>query len=217
MAYRSCGYGSSVAEAHDLGCVPVREGAGNNGEAPAVAMTVESVDAALEEVRPYLIADGGNVTVAAVEGGIVMLQLEVGRPAAGFPSSCPASPFAAQPPACRAGSGAVTETNQSHGSSHRIGLGSLVGALVPSVPSESFQFRDNSCVRFLIAGLFQGAAECLFRLLQQTCCFTIVWRKYCFQLLQGCTSFVQGACGTCPSSTATMKMGIERALKVESS
>ena len=25
---------------------------------------------------------------------------------------------------------------------------------------------------------------------------------------------LEGACGTCPSSTATMKMGIERALKV---
>lgn len=40
-------------------------------------MTIDSVDAALEEVRPYLIADGGNVTVAAVEAGVVMLQLEV--------------------------------------------------------------------------------------------------------------------------------------------
>ncbi len=40
-------------------------------------MTVESVDRALEEVRPYLIADGGNVSVAGVTNGVVMLQLEV--------------------------------------------------------------------------------------------------------------------------------------------
>jgi hypothetical protein len=48
-----------------------------NSDSPAVEMTIQSVDAALEEVRPYLIADGGNVTVAAVEKGVVMLQLEV--------------------------------------------------------------------------------------------------------------------------------------------
>lgn len=48
-----------------------------NADSPAVEMTIDSVDAALEEVRPYLIADGGNVTVAAVEAGVVMLQLEV--------------------------------------------------------------------------------------------------------------------------------------------
>ena len=42
-------------------------------------MTVESVHLALDEVRPYLIADGGDVTVAAVElnTGTVFLRLEV--------------------------------------------------------------------------------------------------------------------------------------------
>ena len=45
-------------------------------------MTVESVHAALDEVRPYLIADGGDVTVAAVEAGTgtVFLRLEVRAP-----------------------------------------------------------------------------------------------------------------------------------------
>ena len=42
----------------------------------ARAMTVESVDAALNDVRPYLIADGGNVEVASVEGGVVALRLQ---------------------------------------------------------------------------------------------------------------------------------------------
>lgn len=44
-------------------------------------MTPEAVDLALDDVRPYLIADGGNVEVVAVEGGRVFLQLQVrGRP-----------------------------------------------------------------------------------------------------------------------------------------
>ena len=40
-------------------------------------MTVEAVDHALDDVRPYLIADGGNVEVVAVEKGHVFLQLQV--------------------------------------------------------------------------------------------------------------------------------------------
>lgn len=39
-------------------------------------MTVASVDAALEEVRPYLRADGGDVDVVRVDGGVVYLRLE---------------------------------------------------------------------------------------------------------------------------------------------
>lgn len=53
-----------------------------------VGMTVEAVDHALDDVRPYLIADGGNVEVVAVENGRVFLQLQVRRPC------CPASWFA---------------------------------------------------------------------------------------------------------------------------
>lgn len=41
-----------------------------------------TVDVALEEVRPYLMADGGNVTVVAVENGVVYLRLEVRLPTA---------------------------------------------------------------------------------------------------------------------------------------
>ncbi len=40
-------------------------------------MTPEAVDTALDEVRPYLIADGGNVEVAGVEDGTVYLRLQV--------------------------------------------------------------------------------------------------------------------------------------------
>lgn len=40
------------------------------------AMTHEAVDKALEEVRPYLMADGGNVTTVNVQDGMVYLRLE---------------------------------------------------------------------------------------------------------------------------------------------
>lgn len=39
-------------------------------------LTVPFVDRALDEVRPYLIADGGNVEVVEVEDGIVKLRLQ---------------------------------------------------------------------------------------------------------------------------------------------
>lgn len=39
-------------------------------------LTVKNVDLVLEDVRPYLIADGGNVDVVSVEDGIVSLQLQ---------------------------------------------------------------------------------------------------------------------------------------------
>jgi Fe-S cluster biogenesis protein NfuA len=39
-------------------------------------MTREAVFAALEEVRPYLQADGGDVEIVGVEDGYVSLRLE---------------------------------------------------------------------------------------------------------------------------------------------
>jgi hypothetical protein len=39
-------------------------------------LNVENVDMVLNDVRPYLIADGGNVEVVSVEDGIVSLQLQ---------------------------------------------------------------------------------------------------------------------------------------------
>lgn len=54
--------------------------AGSNGSQPGGAsleLSVESVDRVLDDVRPYLIADGGNVDVVGVENGVVMLQLQV--------------------------------------------------------------------------------------------------------------------------------------------
>lgn len=48
-------------------------------------LTVENVDIVLNEVRPYLISDGGNVEVASVDDGLVSLRLQ------GACGSCPSS------------------------------------------------------------------------------------------------------------------------------
>lgn len=48
-----------------------------NQAGEAQQMTVESVDLALEEVRPYLISDGGNVDVVSVTDGIVKVKMQV--------------------------------------------------------------------------------------------------------------------------------------------
>ncbi|KAH9626860.1 hypothetical protein KSS87_002260 [Heliosperma pusillum] len=48
-------------------------------------LTLKNVDLVLEEVRPYLISDGGNVDVVSVQHGIISLQLQ------GACGSCPSS------------------------------------------------------------------------------------------------------------------------------
>ncbi|KAH6813928.1 NFU domain protein 1 [Perilla frutescens var. frutescens] len=53
--------------------------------AEQLELTVENVDKVLENVRPYLIADGGNVDVVSVENGVVSLKLQ------GACESCPSS------------------------------------------------------------------------------------------------------------------------------
>lgn len=39
-------------------------------------LTANNVDLVLEDVRPYLISDGGNVDVVAVEDGVIFLKLQ---------------------------------------------------------------------------------------------------------------------------------------------
>ncbi|GJP59576.1 hypothetical protein CLOP_g12643 [Closterium sp. NIES-67] len=58
---------------------------GGAGAREEVAMTVAAVDAALEAVRPYLIADGGNVEVAGISDGVVSVRLQ------GACGTCPSS------------------------------------------------------------------------------------------------------------------------------
>ncbi len=51
----------------------------------ALALTVENVETTLDEMRPYLMADGGNVELVEIEGPIVKLRLQ------GACGSCPSS------------------------------------------------------------------------------------------------------------------------------
>lgn len=48
-------------------------------------LTPQNVDTVLDDVRPYLIADGGNVDVISVENGVVSLKLQ------GACGTCPSS------------------------------------------------------------------------------------------------------------------------------
>ncbi|KAK7259175.1 hypothetical protein RIF29_24775 [Crotalaria pallida] len=48
-------------------------------------LTASNVDLVLEDVRPYLISDGGNVDVVSVEDGVISLKLQ------GACESCPSS------------------------------------------------------------------------------------------------------------------------------
>jgi Fe-S cluster biogenesis protein NfuA len=51
----------------------------------ALALTTENVETVLDEMRPYLMADGGNVELVEIEGPIVKLRLQ------GACGSCPSS------------------------------------------------------------------------------------------------------------------------------
>ena len=48
-------------------------------------LTEENVESVLDEVRPYLISDGGNVVLHEIDGNIVRLKLQ------GACGSCPSS------------------------------------------------------------------------------------------------------------------------------
>lgn len=51
----------------------------------ALALTNENVEQVLDEMRPYLISDGGNVELVEIDGPIVKLKLQ------GACGSCPSS------------------------------------------------------------------------------------------------------------------------------
>lgn len=50
-----------------------------------LALTPENVETVLDEMRPYLMADGGNVDLVEIDGPIVKLRLQ------GACGSCPSS------------------------------------------------------------------------------------------------------------------------------
>ena len=51
----------------------------------SLALTSDNVETVLDELRPYLMADGGNVELVEIEGPIVKLRLQ------GACGSCPSS------------------------------------------------------------------------------------------------------------------------------
>lgn len=51
----------------------------------AMALTTENVENLLEEIRPFLMADGGNVELVELDGPVVKLRLQ------GACGSCPSS------------------------------------------------------------------------------------------------------------------------------
>jgi Fe-S cluster biogenesis protein NfuA len=51
----------------------------------SLALTMDNVETVLNELRPYLMADGGNVELVEIEGPIVKLRLQ------GACGSCPSS------------------------------------------------------------------------------------------------------------------------------
>lgn len=75
----------SVSLKRDLPGRAIRASASNLGpstssspglySAQKFELTIGNVDLVLEDVRPYLIADGGNVDVVSVEDGVVSLKL----------------------------------------------------------------------------------------------------------------------------------------------
>eukprot|EP00964_Phaeocystis_antarctica_P073347 scaffold44989_cov57-Phaeocystis_antarctica.AAC.1 len=68
-------------------------------EAPArvtgpLELTEENVELVLDGMRPYLIADGGNVALRDIDGGVVILELQ------GACGSCPSSSVSRSFPNC---------------------------------------------------------------------------------------------------------------------
>jgi Fe-S cluster biogenesis protein NfuA len=51
----------------------------------ALALTTDNVETVLDEMRPYLMSDGGNVELVEIDGPIVKLRLQ------GACGSCPSS------------------------------------------------------------------------------------------------------------------------------
>ena len=56
-------------------------------QATPLELTPENVGTVLDELRPYLIADGGNVELVELDGPVVKLRLQ------GACGSCPSSTY----------------------------------------------------------------------------------------------------------------------------
>lgn len=67
-----------------LGAV-VKAVATPNSAVEELPLTAENIESVLDEIRPYLIADGGNVALHKIDGNVVKLKLQ------GACGSCPSS------------------------------------------------------------------------------------------------------------------------------
>ncbi len=78
---------SSLYETTEDGQIvsPFEEAASNAADKGLLDLTWENVDMVLDEMRPYLIQDGGNVRIDEIDGPVVRLQLE------GACGTCPSS------------------------------------------------------------------------------------------------------------------------------
>ncbi|AQK58644.1 NFU3 [Zea mays] len=87
-AVRACSAPRLVASSAPLGCRRLRQvvqAVANPDPAIELPLTAENVEMVLDEVRPYLMADGGNVALHEIDGNVVRLKLQ------GACGSCPAS------------------------------------------------------------------------------------------------------------------------------
>jgi len=57
----------------------------SKGKNMSLTLTTENVENVLDELRPYLMSDGGNVELVEIEGPVVRLRLQ------GACGSCPSS------------------------------------------------------------------------------------------------------------------------------
>ncbi|XP_052179726.1 nifU-like protein 2, chloroplastic [Diospyros lotus] len=64
---------------------PVVKAVATSDSVLGLPLTEENVESALDEIRPYLIADGGNVALHEIDGNVVRLKLQ------GACGSCPSS------------------------------------------------------------------------------------------------------------------------------
>ncbi|GMY05088.1 nifU-like protein 2, chloroplastic [Fagus crenata] len=64
---------------------PVVKAVATPNSAVELPLTAENVESVLDEIRPYLIADGGNVALHEIDGNVVRLKLQ------GACGSCPSS------------------------------------------------------------------------------------------------------------------------------
>lgn len=74
---------SLASQAPKVSPVPTKND--NSVDSSILPLTRENVEMVLDEMRPYLMSDGGNVSVVDIDGATVKLQLE------GACGSCPSS------------------------------------------------------------------------------------------------------------------------------